>query len=651
MRELGLSGDRRIAPLEFSQRETLARLASFNKGNAKALVENAALQGMLGLPWITQTDWLGFALDLFGRLIDADVEGVAKFLGHFGLLSLKESVIAGTLQEMRHTADLAEREAPLGNRVLARQGVDVPWHLIPSDLRRELRQQFNSMVTQMYEFLTSVTEIDAVVSGDRLVEVKMQRSGAVFGPIPSIQSERECFLHEAQVLKLLAVAKDLDLRGVEFALYGDKIYPGWVEHTIYVAERMRVGLKIHLNVHGDYNGRVIHDSFLERGEQGEPFVPDVPALLPPPRRHDALAVEADDYLFLAQWIRDDGVRTKAGRKRRYFKYILRDHLDEILDGMMEVVAGHRCYLPLFSEIDATHIVSKNIAHIREHNGSFEVEDLTWRLAVVGRMLREVTLGDMDYIRANAAEDVQRFISVAEAIDAGFDRDRLQELDEFLQSSLEGQSRLRFRVVLPGADVPQVYYNLKAVRTVLARRLSAEVFDEINRFLPPRTEWFRRFGQFIHDFARQSGRYEKLPQTIQNAAADAMHREVAREINAARERGAGGLGAIVARMRIFDERLEMLERIADSEAMAMRRRRNGNAPSSPVSPSVWTGQPSLDAPLVLHDPGDGARILFATAGSDEYEGDAADLDAMEVSVGMADDALMPTVFMAPSLTST
>lgn len=348
IRELGFGRDPRVASLGPTERRTLARIASRNRGNALVLVENKTLQN-LSLPGVKATDQLPLVLTLYDRLERAGVVNNGLYFSNStSLASDRESELAGVIQEMAFIAVVAEHAAVNGYETKAAIRVDVPQRLL-HDVEGMLPSDLPRISPQIRQRMSEWAEVDGYVVGDRIVEVKLRGRGKTFFTREEKDDDEGFVREQLQALKLLAVAKRDGLRGVEFALFGHDVDRRWLSMVDEAAKKLSVGIQVVLYPHGRGDETVLIDTMPEMERRDTPVFVELAPLTPPPeakrkpsRREIEWGVEDFKYIdFMLHFVSEPAVRKKAeDSPRNFHKAVRHIHAQAILNGLRTAVAAH-----------------------------------------------------------------------------------------------------------------------------------------------------------------------------------------------------------------------------------------------------------------------------------------------------------------------
>lgn len=343
MRKMGLDGDPRVRDLEYSERRALAYIASRSEACARGLVEHGTLARMR-MPGSTREDQMPYVLALYDRLMQAGTRNIdSYFLRDFGLLCKTRCYVAGTIKEMACVADVATEAAGRGFRTHVSELLRVPQNVIPSELLARYRGRWPVISARDFQNICASAEVDARVSGDRLVEVKLQGgASSVFSRL-RVETDREYVRKQVHALKLMAVAKGMGLRGVEFDLFCMAVNRSWLRMVKDVAEAMQVGVKVVLQRY-DVVSPIVRLDTMPPPESKQRLDVRFPALRKPAARSEGVktrwGVERDDLAYMLHFVQDEGVRRRVRRSPAAFTRHIGERVWDIMGELKSAVELH-----------------------------------------------------------------------------------------------------------------------------------------------------------------------------------------------------------------------------------------------------------------------------------------------------------------------
>ncbi|MBT3182631.1 MAG: hypothetical protein HN337_09030 [Deltaproteobacteria bacterium] len=349
--ELGMSKDPRVTSLSDFEKETLVRIAMRNRGAAKGIVNNGVLAN-LHLPGITETDQLALTLRLYGTLLKTGVVNNGTYLkkdrNSSHLLDNRPYILAGDIVEMSYLAVAAENAAVNGYRTKAQSGSDVPWDVLPDGLLDDVLKRFPPLPHGKLQKLMEFSSVDGEVVGDRLIEIKLRASGKnryVYSKTDA--GDDETFVQEKlQAIKMIARAKKEGLRGIEFALYGDRIDDNWKKMVIDAAARAGVGVRIALNMPGAVNPIVYVDTMPKMISRISAITISMPPLeVPPPKKRvgkrDEWPVPIGAVEFMLKPVTPVSAKNQAASSPKTFHSNIRQvAAQQIMQGFLRHIDGH-----------------------------------------------------------------------------------------------------------------------------------------------------------------------------------------------------------------------------------------------------------------------------------------------------------------------
>ncbi len=292
---IGVAGLDRIGRLTPEQRDSLARVAARNRRMAQQLVRHETL---------TLTTSLDAVLDQLRPLMLVGIHSWANLFNDSGLFNNNAAIIKGSLAVLHYASNLAQQSARLGlpMQILSVDN-DVPWDLLPHDLRTNLRRRYEGYLESTdptYDRLAQRAVADVVLAADLVVDVAyVGKDKTAFATPESIDSPARYVRQQLYGFQLLAIAKKIGARGVELMLYGNKsVDQSWTKRMIKTAREMGIGFVIRHT-----NG---HETEWVDGQIGQRAASDrkrikytIPALRPPkqtrmPQPTHSAAVESSD---------------------------------------------------------------------------------------------------------------------------------------------------------------------------------------------------------------------------------------------------------------------------------------------------------------------------------------------------------------------
>ena len=564
----GLLWHPRVAFLSPVARMGLARIASRSKERARQLLDSLSIKTMRFLPSRRQ-DGLSIILELTEVLARRNI-AIGRYMSNLGLLNMNSSVLRGTLTEMLHVAELASVEGNQGFAVSARTRRGVPWDNIPTSFLNSLNKIYPELAGLNIGFGTSepITEIDAVVLGDRLVEIKLRGDGQSMDA--TSEENRYSGAHHRLLnpAKLMAIAKKEHLRGVEYALYMSAVGDEWGSTIIGLASSMEVGLRILLYPNGLGEPEVYFDSMGQRQAKGASMLFGAPPLMPLPKQGDVLSVE--ERAWLSQWATDPKDRAKAVQRSRHFiRETLPKHAGAIAAGLVRALETHYGPLAIFHLFDGTdaYRLFKQADFLAKQAGRNSTEAMLEHLISIGLEIKEITEGDDELARTLARLAGYSLRDPGALMGLGISESALLKIEEFIETGIPSWARERYLIESAGKDSPLKLFNLHRLLHERRSEIPDELAREIERALPERAEEVESlYGRFV----KLDSRYRELPWEHEKGLVKTHRQKLPKMIRRARAERSGDLGLIEARLDEFEEELNRIEaQIASSKGMERR----------------------------------------------------------------------------------
>ena len=375
---------------------SLARIAATNPQLARRLLESKAIEYLIYGPF--RRDALVTILEGIETLVRRNVK-VGAYFNDFGLLDDHIYVVRGAMVEMLYVARLASLEASLGYSVVARSKRSVPWALIPNQFHSFLREKYEEYrgLKMDGDRLRQITEIDAVVPGDRLVEIKTRVGDQTVLEHEGFKLGSSNFYDYLSPAMQLAVAKGDNLRGLEIALVMRGLDEEWTETLTRLASSMETGIKILLFPDKTGVPQVVVDTMHQQETRKKPILPNPQPLPPLIEKEEGLDV--NDRAWFAKWIPDEKDRKKSEEKSRHFiKVGLPRYAAEIAAGIDEALRIHYDDLLLFHLFDPDRgAYLEHSLFLLENSGGTNPPEFFDRVIEFGLEVRELTRGDDELV--------------------------------------------------------------------------------------------------------------------------------------------------------------------------------------------------------------------------------------------------------------
>jgi hypothetical protein len=282
--EIGLAGHEDIADLTDLQLETLARIAQKNRRFALMLITHAPL-AMAASP--------GLLLNNLRAIMASGSHEWTRMMTDRGLFADDPHLIQGSLALLHRSAELAPLAERLGVRIRVRDARnDIRFAALPPRVQAQLSRRLGTFLPRgrsLSDFATSVIA-DVIVEGDTIVEVMHVGGKRVAFAEPKTVREPEDYIREQlRGYQLLALASQLHIGNVEFAIYGsDAFDERWVRGMEAAAREMGIGFIVTHNSRWTGGSRYLFGSRRGGAREETPR----PHTMPPlrmPRRHRMLA--------------------------------------------------------------------------------------------------------------------------------------------------------------------------------------------------------------------------------------------------------------------------------------------------------------------------------------------------------------------------
>ena len=556
LRELNLLKHPSVAFLSPPARVALARIGIMKRAWAKGLLDSTALD-ILRYGSTQECNALGHALELAETLVRRNIDIAVYFRDAVGLLSPDIRSVKGTMAEMFYVAAIAEAEERRGYGISARVKRDVPWGLIPSSFLASVREQFPEFARTYPNFMNPqpITEVDAVVMGDRLVEIKSRARGeriVVDNRASLMAGEYADLLNPA---KLFAIAKRDRLRGVEFLLSMETMDEGWGETIAEIAEQMEVGVRVLFASRIEGEPQVLLDTMRPQQLRGAALLFRTPELPPLPEQQEGLSPE--ERAWLAQWVPDVNARRKAAAKSRFFsEQVLQRYADVIARGMAEAVTTHYGVLELFELFDAEGQKDflRRARFLADSAGAGSSKELLQNLVSFGLQVRQLTEDDEELARGLARLGGSGLRSPEALEGLGISTTAIRRIEGFIRKLVRPELQQNYLVVFPGLDAPVKLFNVFRLLEHRRSELPDDLAREIERALPEWNDWRKE----LHTrYVELSAIYETLPREHKRGLVKTRRQRIPEWLRRAEAEKSGDLGLLEAKIDELEEELGRL----------------------------------------------------------------------------------------------